>query len=59
MRHQIAARVPAATHASLRVLSAILESSQAEVLTRALAALATSLSPAQARAYRLLLARHR
>jgi hypothetical protein len=52
MRHQIAARVPSPTYHSLRALSSILDTSQADVLTRALDALAATLTPAQKRAFR-------
>ena len=54
MRHQIAARVPGPTYESLRALASVLGASQADVLSRALDALAATLSPEQSRAYRLL-----
>jgi hypothetical protein len=54
MRHQIAARVPATTYGALRALASVLDASQADVLSRALDALVTTLTPAQTRAFRLL-----
>jgi len=54
MRRQIAARVPDATYAQLRALTAVLDTSQAEVLARALGALEATLSPPQRNALRLL-----
>ena len=48
MRHQVTARIPERDYRLLRVLSAALQTSQANVITRALAALSASL-PADTR----------
>jgi len=59
MRHQIAARVPADTHRALRALASVLDTSQAEVLSRALESLRSDLTSTQARAFRVLTAARR
>ena len=59
MRHQVTARVPEADYRLLRALSAALQTSQAEVLTRGLAALNASLAPDVRRVVKALVARPR
>ena len=56
MPRQIAARVPEGVHRQLRALTAVLNTSQADVLTRALTALELTLPPARRRLVRELTA---
>jgi len=54
MRHQVTARIPEDDYRLLRALAAALQTSQAEVITRALAALTASLPIATQRVVRML-----
>ena len=54
MRHQVTARVPDADYRLLRALSATLQTSQAEVIARALAALTNTLSTDEQNIVRLM-----
>ena len=54
MRHQISARLSDDTYAHLKALAAVLQVSQAEVITRGFAALERSLPPAEQRLVGLL-----
>ena len=59
MRHQIAARVTDTTFRQLRALAAVLGTSQADVLARALKALQQTLPPDQQNVVKLLTRRGR
>lgn len=54
MRHQISARLSATTYGQLRALGAVLQISQAEVITRAFDALEQSLSEPERRLVTML-----
>jgi predicted transcriptional regulator len=54
MPRQIAARVPDESHRRLKALAVVLNTSQADVLTRALSALEQTLLPRQRRIVRML-----
>jgi hypothetical protein len=54
MPHQIGARVPEPTYRQLRALAAVLGTSQADVLARALQALQHTLPPDQQSVVKLL-----
>ena len=59
MPHQIAARVPDEIHRQLKALAMVLNTSQADVLTKALSALQQTLPPAQRRVVRALIGKER
>lgn len=59
MPHQIGARVPEPTYRQLRALAAVLGTSQADVLTRALQALQRTLPSDQQSVVKLLTRRTR
>ena len=54
MRHQISARVSDETYAQLKALGAVLQLSQADVITQGFAALERSLPPAEQKLVALL-----
>lgn len=54
MRHQISARLPATTYGQLKALAAVLQVSQAEVITRAFDALEASLPDTERRLVAML-----
>ena len=54
MRHQISARISDETYAHLKALAAVLQVSQAEVITRGFAALERSLAPTEQKLVALL-----
>jgi hypothetical protein len=55
MRHQVTARIPASDYRLLRALSAVLHTSQADVVTRGLVALKANLPSATQRIVNALL----
>jgi hypothetical protein len=55
MRHQVTARISEADYQLLRALSAALQVSHVDVVTRGLAALRSTLSPAEQKIVRTLM----